>query len=1140
MSQCAVKETLGTALFTAHGQDRLGFRHSSLAAYMAARYVHDRGLPRHQLVSLFLVDAPDRDTASIPVPLRETAAWLVALDPTNTEWLAAADAESLVAHSIIVDSGPIRALVVNRLLDHAVEVELSETVWMPGRWQVSHPGLAEQLRPVLDAAAHAPTSEWSGRARVRLAVRLARDAAVAELADPLLAIAEHDGWHVDERRHAAMTAMEAAPEVAAPRLRALLHSLHRSADTTFSDEMEELEGTLLQLLWPRYLPLYEMLRHVHPPRRTWYYGEYKYFLSEMTTGVHVDDFGALLRWACDRVVEPAPISRIEPIMSADADDSAMMPTPDDGPIGQLPSQLLPSIVNRVLDSPVAHAHLGPVATLLWSQLREYTHPSIPASLDLVDAAGVEPEATMTLRRALVTHLVQQTITEASGRHRTDVSVITMGWQINRDPIGQYSPPEGLRAAERTSLLDSADFTWVLDQADQALHAGHDDLATAMGRLAQHLFNGYDPDVFVLAYERQDNPAWKHIRWFYDGIPLDSDLAEAMRMSDRHNRPRRWDKSAEFIAAQRERLRLALTDDPNAFWLLAWNLRFDPITGKEVRPKTSDLRAFAGVGILGDDADIKLTTAALAYLDQGHDHRDDWLGQGKIHYPAWAGCRALILLHHTGGLDHMTDDHWTAWAGALLSPFGFADDTEDRELRKHLLCIAAQRVPVVVAALLRDVVHNDLPRGERPLELGYFDPSRSPQVADTMVTLLKQIATALGTPHASTAWPDADLNATPESRTAAIDTWGELLAALIAAEDPRATDIATGSLVSGSPAQRDLSIRAGCILLQHDPNRFWQPAAATHADDNFGRDLALACASRHIREPILAHLDEEQLADNHRWLTTLFPPTTDTKQHEPGRITPRDEIRSWRLECVRALGQRATRASIDQLHNLANDYPDDPEITAALINARRRVQATRWTDNTSVGNITAILNDSSRRLIRSNTELAKLLLDTLVEIAHDLPAHGELLWNHTRTRRGGSNGEIPETWAPKFEAALSSYLAHELTIRLHGRGIVVNREVLILPRDAYGAGDRTDILVQTTAHTASTDGDQAAGQSTVVIEIKPTWNRDLLQSQEIQLVRRYLPEANTDTGIYLVGYYPLDQWTAQDYRKTHARKPRKMS
>ncbi|MCE6995523.1 hypothetical protein LZG04_12020 [Saccharothrix sp. S26] len=236
--------------------------------------------------------------------------------------------------------------------------------------------------------------------------------------------------------------------------------------------------------------------------------------------------------------------------------------------------------------------------------------------------------------------------------------------------------------------------------------------------------------------------------------------------------------------------------------------------------------------------------------------------------------------------------------------------------------------------------------------------------------------------------------------------------------------------------------------------------------------------------------------------------------------------------MRTLGQRATSASVDQLRHLAQEHADDLEVTSALINARRRVQATRWTDNTSVDNITEILNDPSRRLVRSNTELAKLLLDTLADIAQELPDHSELLWNHGPTRTRKNRGTTPETWAPKFEAALSAYLAHELKTRLHGRGIVINREVLIHPRNAYGAGDRTDILVQTTAPSGAL---QTGGQFAVVVEVKPTWNTDLTTSQETQLVRRYLPEANTDAGIYLVGQYALDQWTAQDYRKADARR-----
>ena len=55
----------------------------------------------------------------------------------------------------------------------------------------------------------------------------------------------------------------------------------------------------------------------------------------------------------------------------------------------------------------------------------------------------------------------------------------------------------------------------------------------------------------------------------------------------------------------------------------------------------------------------------------------------------------------------------------------------------------------------------------------------------------------------------------------------------------------------------------------------------------------------------------------------------------------------------------------------------------------------------------------------------------------------------------------DLWQPKPESALSAYLAHELTLRLRGRGVAVNREVLIKPSNAYGAGERTDIKAEAT-------------------------------------------------------------------------------
>jgi len=269
------------------------------------------------------------------------------------------------------------------------------------------------------------------------------------------------------------------------------------------------------------------------------------------------------------------------------------------------------------------------------------------------------------------------------------------------------------------------------------------------------------------------------------------------------------------------------------------------------------------------------------------------------------------------------------------------------------------------------------------------------------------------------------------------------------------------------------------------------------------------------------------------------------------VSPEEAARHWRDTVLRHLAQRATSAAVSELVKLAADFPDRLDIAASLLIARGGVQANAWSPP-SPEQLAQLLSDARRRVVRSTAELATLLQETLAAIAADLPAHGELLWDRqpaTRRRTGTksrppsaptSNGDQPkeDTWRPKPEAALSAYLAHELTLRLTGRGVAVNREVLIQPRNAYGAGDRTDIAVEATLihDPYATTPAATADRLVVVIEVKGAWNDDLPSAQREQLAVRYLPESGSDTGIYVVGWYPVDLWTAiGDPRKTKARK-----
>jgi hypothetical protein len=193
----------------------------------------------------------------------------------------------------------------------------------------------------------------------------------------------------------------------------------------------------------------------------------------------------------------------------------------------------------------------------------------------------------------------------------------------------------------------------------------------------------------------------------------------------------------------------------------------------------------------------------------------------------------------------------------------------------------------------------------------------------------------------------------------------------------------------------------------------------------------------------------------------------------------------------------------------------------------------------VKDIMQILQDPSRRLIHSSAAFLEAVIEVLETISEDLPPHGELLWDRTPGKRPrkatpiGTDGEaVPDVWRPKPEAALCAYLAHELKLRMAGDQIAVNREVLVQANDAYGAGDRTDILLEAFP---STQQDTSAIPVKVVIEVKGSWNPDLMTAQDKQLVSRYLPEVGADAGIYVVGWYPIELWDAPDRRKSDARK-----
>lgn len=626
----AVSETIGTALFTGRGTDRLAFRHSSMAAYLAARYLIDHDVPEPQLRSLFLVAAEDA-TTSIPAPLREAAAWLAALDPDRSGWLAEADPEGLASHSLVVDSFAMRVLVVESLLARAPEIELGEHRWLPARWRLEHPGLGKQLSPVFRDIHDGEPQDWATNARVRLAVRLAQEARARELVDPLLHLAEHEGWSAHMRRLAAVAAFETAPEEAWARLKHVLNTLADASHASKVDPEDELRGTILNMLWPDHLRAEDMLVHLRPRRRRSLFGSYALFLRTMPDRLSEDDLTIVLTWAeraSRKESTPGDHDAIEEASLNTQGPEEQDLDPSELPVGRVDTDLIDALVDRALASERAEELLEAVSAIFRRRMQRHDDLSIPEPLDLVDANGKELDRSRELRRALALALLRQMANEGEVGPG-DCWQLISGWRgtglwRRRRNLDEAGP----RPGDRHALIESADLRWVLNVADDCLAHGQVALARALGVLASTIFDWSNVGDVDLVAGWQDNPAWEFLKWWFEPVRLDSPEADTMRQQSAWSRPREtgpWPEAEVFQERLRERFADARSGDSSAFWQLAWNLQFDPATGRGRHQLADRLLAFPGVSVLGDQASQGLVEAAQQYVRSEHDHsaRSGW-------------------------------------------------------------------------------------------------------------------------------------------------------------------------------------------------------------------------------------------------------------------------------------------------------------------------------------------------------------------------------------------------------------------------------------------------------------------------------------------------------------------------------------
>jgi hypothetical protein len=913
-----VDEVLSSGLFTASGNHRFAFRHSSLAAFLTARHLISRSVSDAALRRLFLVGVADQETASIPVSLRETAAWLVALAPDRTQWLASADPESLTMHSGLVRSDNVKELIVSRLLERAADVELGEVRWHQTRWALGHPGLARQLVPALTLDP-ADFGDWPTWARARVALQLAEQCPSPGLASLLLKVAADFRWPADNRAQAARAAFACDPALAAPALKEVLATLGPRKD---ADPGLSLRGALLTLLWPRFLDTKTMLDALSETPSDDRYGAYEHFVASMPATCPEEDVHRIVTW----------------LVQGTANDLAV-------PGGRrrrfTEDKLVSGTVDRALSIPSAESLLPDVAQILTTRILGHEKVEFPRALNQVTPNGLEPPLVRDLRRKLADALLACGI-KVGQTMRYFTWLVVREWEARPSWSVEH---EGLYG-DRFTLLDAGDFAWALHRAADC--AEKPALVVAYAHLAEVLFDQRSQEHFELAYQNQENPAWPCLKWFYDPVEIHGDLAKAWRWNHRATSGAAWPESAKFIAQQRARLQRAREHDTDSFWVLLWNLQFDPYSGTGQQRLDDNLTDWPGCSVFDAEELAALLGCALTFLRRENDHAEEWLGLERRDKRAWAGFLSLTLLDRAGRLDDLEPNHWSAWTAAIADPWHIPYATWAPLLRK-----AAVHDPCGLTRAVGATAKAQLAQGVQPLVLERIEANWSSGVTELLEDFLALVSAAL-LPGFRVERSAGALLVSEDAfekggggRATLVRTWSGLLARLLTVDNALARSVAEFVLAAverdGEAEDLELPVLAASVLLEVDGFdawlRLWE---MIDASDRFSRALALNCAGRSNRGHVEESADEGGLSALYRWLNMLFP------QEEYGRplgvhvITPEMEALDWREALPGTLSRRGTPEAVDHVKALVADFPARLNLRAALVSARTNCLAATWT------------------------------------------------------------------------------------------------------------------------------------------------------------------------------------------------------
>lgn len=305
-----------------------------------------------------------------------------------------------------------------------------------------------------------------------------------------------------------------------------------------------------------------------------------------------------------------------------------------------------------------------------------------------------------------------------------------------------------------------------------------------------------------------------------------------------------------------------------------------------------------------------------------------------------------------------------------------------------------------------------------------------------------------------------------------------------------------------------------FLLWYSPAMAWQPAQVLMHDDAAFRKAVFDELGAHSdsfgiapHRPILG-LPSAAVGQLLSWVVERQPLSEDIDLN--GMVLPIHKLIDIRRGFLDALIKRSDAEAIAFLTAFHQAHPEFSYLPTQLADMQVRQHDSQWLP-LSPEQLQQLLAHPEKRVIRSEDELLDVVMECLDVAQQRLQGanpQARLLWDCRR-----------QPCQPKTEADLGSWIEDHLNTHLVNKKLVINGEVSVRQNPSgKGRPLSVDLLV---THIPT-------GESPLIltIELKGSWNDELLTALESQLCADYLRPFNRRVGIYLAGWFGVKETKPQ--------------